>query len=251
MGGLLFILSLRGGASAMCAILFFVLPSLALGVLINMLMRGGGATAIPGGAPSALSEAFLGAAGGAAFCSAFIWLFCYGAVMTSDKIFYIFGGFLPGLSLIFVMAPRVVKTYAAQLRYISEAQTGIGRAAGSGSLMNRFRRSIKIVSIMLTWALENTAELFDSVRARGCGLPGRTSYRLFRFGLRDAAALIILITFAASAYASSSAFASSSVSAYAAGLIYLVLYGLLCLSPFFFGIAETLSWKRLDSRAGD
>jgi energy-coupling factor transport system permease protein len=105
--------------------------------------------------------------------------------MTSDKLMYLFGRTLPGLSLIFSMALRFLPRFKEQSAVISEAQRGVSCGVGDGGLAARVRRGMRILSILLTWALENAVETADSMRARGYGLRGRTSFSLFRFDDRD------------------------------------------------------------------
>ena len=120
------------------------------------------------------------------------WFSCFNAVMTSDKFIYLFGRVIPALSLIFSMALRLVPRFAAQIKIISNAQKGIGRDVSSGNLLQRARHGIKILSILITWALENAIETADSMKARGYGLPGRTAFAIFRFSRRDAYALFFI-----------------------------------------------------------
>ncbi len=47
---------------------------------------------------------------------------------------------------------------------------------------------------MVTWSLENAIETADSMRARGYGLPGRTSFSIYRFDSRDSSALAWLVS---------------------------------------------------------
>ena len=54
----------------------------------------------------------------------------------------------------------------------------------------RARNGITILSIMITWALENAIETADSMKSRGYGLPGRTAFSIYRFDSRDRTALI-------------------------------------------------------------
>ena len=46
---------------------------------------------------------------------------------------------------------------------------------------------------MVTWALENAIETADSIKSRGYGLPGRSSFSLYRFDGRDQGALAFLL----------------------------------------------------------
>ena len=47
-------------------------------------------------------------------------------------------------------------------------------------------------SIVVTWSLESGIITADSMRCRGYGLPGRTSFSLYRFDRRDGAVLVWL-----------------------------------------------------------
>ena len=105
--------------------------------------------------------------------------------MTSDKFIYLFGRIIPGLSLILSMVLRFVPRYTAQIKVISNAQKCVGRDVTQGNVIAKARNGIKILSIMTTWALENAIETADSMRARGYGLPKRTSFSIFRFDNRD------------------------------------------------------------------
>ena len=58
------------------------------------------------------------------------------------------------------------------------------------------KNGIRILSIMTTWALESAVETADSMKSRGYGLPGRTSFSIYRFDGRDGTALtsILILT---------------------------------------------------------
>ena len=58
-----------------------------------------------------------------------------------------------------------------------------------GSLLQRLRNGVTILSILLTWCLENALETADSMKSRGYGLPGRTAFSIYRLDDRDQAAL--------------------------------------------------------------
>lgn len=46
-------------------------------------------------------------------------------------------------------------------------------------------RPLPILSAMLTWSFENAVETADSMRSRGYGLKGRTSFSIYRMSRRD------------------------------------------------------------------
>ncbi|MEG1857533.1 MAG: energy-coupling factor transporter transmembrane component T, partial [Pseudoflavonifractor sp.] len=64
-----------------------------------------------------------------------------------------------------------------------------GRDLSNGGLLQRLHHAVRILSIMVTWALENAIETADSMKSRGYGLPGRTAFSIYRFDRRDRAAL--------------------------------------------------------------
>ena len=121
------------------------------------------------------------------------WFSCYNAVMTTDKFVYLFGRVIPALSLILSMALRFVPRFRAQLKVVSDAQKCVGRDVSNGSLWQRAKHGVRILSIMLTWALENAIETADSMRSRGYGLTGRTAFSIYRFDGRDRSALLFLL----------------------------------------------------------
>ncbi len=101
--------------------------------------------------------------------SVVLWFACYNQVMTSDKFIYLFGRIIPSLSLIFSMVLRFVPRFKAQIKQISYAQKCIGRDVSNGGFLIRVKNGIKIMSIMVTWALENAIETADSMKSRGYG----------------------------------------------------------------------------------
>ena len=52
-------------------------------------------------------------------------------------------------------------------------------------LSDRLRHGLNMLSILVTWALENAIETSDSMRSRGYGLHGRTAFSIYRFTKRD------------------------------------------------------------------
>lgn len=121
-----------------------------------------------------------------------LWFTCYNVIMTSDKFIYLFGRIIPALSLILSMVLRFVPKFREQIKAISNAQRCVGRDVSNGSIIQRAKHGITILSIMVTWALENSIETADSMKARGYGLPGRTAFSIYRFDKRDKKALLVI-----------------------------------------------------------
>jgi len=185
------------GKKALKVGLFYLLPMLMFTALLNPIFNHQGATILgylPNGNPLTLESIAFGIAAGIMFVTVITWFSCFNAVMTSDKFVYLFGRVIPALSLIMSMALRLIPRFGMQIKVISNAQKCIGRDISTGSLFQRARHGIKILSILVTWALENSIESADSMKGRGYGLPGRTAFTIFRFSCRDGYALVYIMT---------------------------------------------------------
>jgi len=173
----------------------FLLPMLAMTAVLSPIFNHQGGTILaylPGGNPLTLESIVYGGAAALMLAGVILWFSCLNIVLTSDKLVFLFGRLAPALSLIFSMTLRFVPRFKAQLAVITAAQRGLGRDVTAGTLRQRVRHGITILSIMVTWALESAVETADSMRARGFGLPGRTAFALYRFERRDAGALLYL-----------------------------------------------------------
>ncbi len=173
----------------------FLLPMLLVMAVVNPLLNHGGATILLyiNDNPITLESCIYGLAAATMLSSVLLWFSCSNAVMTSDKFTYLFGRVIPSLSLVFSMVLRFVPRFKAQIQVISNAQKCIGRGVDKGSILTRAKNGMKILSMLTTWALESGITTADSMRARGYGLSGRTSFHLYRFDKRDKLILTVLI----------------------------------------------------------
>ena len=117
--------------------------------------------------------------------SVIMYMSCVFAVFSSDKVVYLFGKISPKLSLFLSIvlrsAPRI-KKYAGR---INTAQKGIGMSPSQGSLFMRFKNACRLISVLITWVLENFVESAQSMKCRGYSLKGRTAFSIYRFDNRD------------------------------------------------------------------
>ncbi len=184
------------GRKAVHASLLYMLPVFVIFALLNPLFSHEGATILtylPSGNPLTLESIIYGLTAAAMLVSVITWFTCYNVVMTSDKFIYLFGRIIPSMSLVLSMTLRFVPKFKAQLKIVSNAQKCVGRDASGGGVSERIKNGITILSIMVTWALENAIETADSMKSRGYGLRGRTAFSVYRFDRRDRTALIYLL----------------------------------------------------------
>lgn len=176
-------------------LLKYCLPMVLLTAFINPAFNHEGTTTLlyfPNGNPLTLESILYGFSAGAMIITTLMWFSSFNRVMTTDKFIYLFGKVIPALSLVLSMSLRFVPKFKSQMQTVTEAQRSIGRDVSSGSLWQRTKTAILIFSIMITWSLENAIETADSMKSRGYGLKGRTTFSIYRFDKRDKGALVWL-----------------------------------------------------------
>ena len=117
----------------------------------------------------------------------------YNTVMTSDKFLYLFSKFSPALALTVSITMRLVPHFKMQLGRIAQAQKTLRMDYTAGSLLHRAKCSMRIISILITWSLENAIETADSMKARGYGIGKRTTFSLFVWERRDTSMLLFIV----------------------------------------------------------
>ena len=238
----------------------FLLPAMLLAAVISPAFDHEGATLLaylPSGNPLTLESIAYGVAAAVMIAAVVAWFSCYTVVMTSDKFVYLFGRVIPVLSLVLSMTLRFVPRFRAQLKTISEVQRGIGRDVSGGPLLRRTRNAITVFSIMVTWALENAIMTADSMRSRGYGEPGRTSFSIYRFDARDRA-LLAWLSFCG-VFILAGALSGGFYYSYSPMLrgapwtpltaAFQAVYLLLCLTPIALELHSRLTWRKNQARA--
>jgi energy-coupling factor transport system permease protein len=250
---------LRGRKAARFSLLF-MLPMLLLAAIVNPAFNHEGATMLfylPSGNPLTLESITYGIAAAVMLASVVIWFTCYNEIMTSDKFVYLFGRVIPALSLVLSMTLRFVPKFSAQIIVVSEAQRCVGRDVSNGSIIQRAKNGLTILSIMITWSLENAIETADSMKSRGYGLPGRTAFSIYRFDIRDRSALLWLLfcgAYIISGWVVGGVYfryypTMKGVELGAFPVSFMLIYLALCLTPVFLNVKEDRNWTRLQSAA--
>lgn len=172
-GATLYYLCLRGRDAlrllAVMALAFAVLAA------INPLFNTMGDTVLftyLGGRPYTLEALAYGASMACMFVSVMLWFACYARVMSADKFTYLFGTRAPALTLVLTMTLRLVPSYARKTRQIETARRCAGISLANGSLRHRVRDGASLLSALVTWALEGSVTMADSMRSRGYGACG-------------------------------------------------------------------------------
>ena len=247
------------GQRAVLFCLKWCLPVFLLTALFNPAFSHEGVTILlylPTGNPLTLESILYGVSAGVLLVTVMVWFMNSSRVITSDKFIYLFGRVIPALSLVLSMTLRFIPKFKSQLAAVVEAQRSIGRDISQGSLLRRMKLAVSVLSIMITWALENAMDTADSMKGRGYGLPGRTAFSIYRLDDRDKSALafLLLCAFCLVMGTAASAFSFRYYPGIRAGartplaLSFLRVYAALCAMPILLNAFEERKWKSIHSK---
>lgn len=199
-----------------------VLVLMLLTALINPTFSHQGVTplaTLPSGNMLTLESILFGIGAACMLGTTLLWFRILGEILTADKIVYLFGRTFPVLGLLLSMIlgflPKVKRRYSeivmsrrqelvCQERYVASDKSireDCGRkskaenSAKSNHLI-RVKHGISNLSILVTWMLEDSVVTASSMRGRGYGLEGRTTYTIYRFTKRDGRMLLFLLVVA-------------------------------------------------------
>lgn len=246
------------GRKGLWSLAKFCLPLAVFTMLLNPLFNHRGNTVLlvlPTGSNLTFESLLYGASAGAMLVSVLLWFSCFNACISSDKFLFLFGGILPGLSLVLSMALGFIPRFIGQYRAVADAQKGLGRDMARGSLIQKAKNAAAVLSITLTWALENAADTADSMKSRGYG-GKRSRYHIYPFTRRDG---IFLALFALGASALIAGAASGAFTFLwfpelrwkapkAPDILCYILYFVLCASPVIYNVWEEKRWNSLHSK---
>ncbi len=247
------------GRKAARFMLLYMLPMMLVTALLNPAFNHQGGTILTylsSGNPLTLESVVYGVAAATMLAAVACWFSCYNAVMTSDKFVYLFGRIIPAMSLVLSMTLRFVPKFKAQIKAVSDARKSLGRGNSNVGTFRRIRNALSILSILVTWSLENAIETADSMKSRGYGLKGRTAFSIYRFDRRDRTALAFLFLFGAYIVAGSCLKATywryfptikgNELNAYSFSVF--VIYFALCITPIIINVKENRKWTHLKSK---
>lgn len=233
-----------------------LLPLMLLAAVVNPLVSHQGVTVLfrfPSGNACTLESVLYGISAAVRLGTAVLWFMGWNAVMTSDKFVYLFGRILPSLSLTLSMGLRFVPRLLRRTREVAQAQK-LSQPAQRGWLAS-IRRAGRVVSIVVTWALENALDTADSMKSRGYGLPKRTAFSLFRFTLRDGICLGILAALGGAVLAGSLTgglkwwyYPAPGGATGVQAALWTVAFVLLAAFPLIFDAKEAIQWRASRSR---
>lgn len=182
-----YLIYLKGGVKVLKSFKYISIMMLMV-IIINPMFNHEGATILyylDNGNPITSEAVIYGVFMAVLLMTVINWCGCYNEVMDSDKFIYLFGTIIPHLSLVLSMTLRYVPRFKMQFRKVREAREAMGGDISKGNIIRRIRNFADIISVMISWSLENSIETSDSMKSRGYGMRGRTSFSIYRFNRRD------------------------------------------------------------------
>ncbi len=179
------------GLRASVRSLIWAIPLMLIITIANPLFSASGSTELLriGSTAIYLESLIYGLCSGCMLSSVFLWFSCYSACMNSANTTLLFGNILPVVSLMVSQVLRLVPQFVSRGRDIAAAQDSVSAA------MPRTKREkadgrLRIVSVLMSWGMEDGIERSDAMRARGydCGAK-RTTYKRYHFAKADGVVL--------------------------------------------------------------
>lgn len=128
------------------------------------------------------------------FVMMILWWGCYSMVFTGDKVISLFGNVVPVISLLLVMVFRLIPDMKRRINNINDARTAIGKGIHNlNSRKDKLLFGISNLGIMFSMSLESGIVTSDSMKSRGYGTTRRTSFKVYRFTVRDYILILIMI----------------------------------------------------------
>ena len=202
--------------------------------------------------PITAEAAIYGAVAAGMTVAALYWLRAFSKAMTSDKLLYLFGRLSPKLSLILSMAIRYVELLRVRWRKIQASQRALG-LYDDGNLIDAVRGRARVLSILITWALENGIITAETMDARGYGTGRRTSFKLYHIRMQD---VLIIAVCAAAATIGIVGLNAAAIEWYPmielklfepVSIMGYIGFGILAILPVIINTKEAIRWRYLRS----
>lgn len=174
----------------------FCLPVFLFTALINPLFNHRGTIILarfPTGNALTLESIVYGAFSALMLSALILWFSAFSRLFTSEKTVWLAGRAFPTLSLLLSMTLHFVPEFRRRFVAVNKIRKSQCETAGSNKpVVGSVRALLSVFSTVVTWSLENAIVSSDSMRARGYGLDGRTSYSPYRVMPTDLLCILIV-----------------------------------------------------------
>lgn len=128
--------------------------------------------------------------------SVLMWATCFTRINNSEKTLYIASHFSETMSVILSMSLRFIPMMKEKMTEIKNARKAMGLYR-CDTPFDAVKSNLDLVSVLLTFFIENSADTAMSMKARGFGTAKRRSYSIYRMRRKDVLVIIISVLFLA------------------------------------------------------
>ena len=232
----------------------FALAVFVFAALLNPIFVHKGATVLfyVNDRPFTLEATVYGLVAAAMIAAALYRLRGMSAAFTSDKVLYLFGRVSPKLALMLSMSIRYVGLFRIRFRKIQDTQRALG-LYDDGNLIDAVRGRARVLSVLITWTLENGIITAESMESRGYGSSRRSSYAVYRIHTADIAVILLCVILDAVTVIGA---INTKIDYYPKlgfelftpwGIAGAAAFALLCFLPVIINVKEAVRWRSLIS----
>ncbi len=138
-----------------------------------------------------LEAAVYGFSSGIMIASVMAWCRSLSQDFTEDKILYLIGNISSDIALILSMVMRFIPLYKRQSVKVSEAY-GVINDNENENIADRLKNKLRVYDSVLGFAIENSIDTADSMKARGYGCGKRTMFHRFSVNKTDIVYIVLI-----------------------------------------------------------
>lgn len=139
-----------------------------------------------------LEAVLFGIRNAACVLAVLLWCHLMNRFVTGEKWLALLGRHLPKTALLVSSAMRMVPLLRKRSEEMRKSQQAVG-LYGNGDAMRQLSGGAKVFSMLVTWSLDHAVAVSASMKARGYGLKGRTTYSVYRFRREDGILMVFLL----------------------------------------------------------
>lgn len=126
------------------------------------------------------------------FSAVIFWYMYFNELFFSEKIIYITSKLSPKLSLVMSMAFNFIPKYKEKYIEVRDYRKALG-INYAGNFFYKIKEFSIIIFSVLSWSMENSIKISDSMRIKGYTGKNRSSFYIYRYNKRDYILLFLMI----------------------------------------------------------
>ena len=160
-------------------------------VLLNAVFNDSGATTLCFflGRPVTLEALTYGLVSGEMLMTMWLWCAIWQTWMTNERFLYLFGNWMPTLSLLLSMVFALIPQSGHKLARIRLCQSYYQ----GQEKKRKIQQLIRQISCLLVMDMEDSMQTADAMRCKGYGSGKRTTFSLYSFTVRDGIWLVVVL----------------------------------------------------------